>query len=319
MSVKSQVLQILEAHCGTYVSGEELAGRLSCSRAAVWKAVKALREEGYVIDSGTNRGYAMGESNDILSAAAIERYSSVCKAPIYVYKEVSSTNDLLKEKVLMGKELLPHGTMVLAEHQTNGKGHSGKSFASPGGDGIYMSVLLRPQKTVGHSLLLSQSAAVAVHDGVEKQCGVSLEIKWVNDLLYEGRKVCGILTEAVTDFETGEIDFAVVGMGVRLYGSKEEDALSGSIFQEEHPLVDRNALTAVIRDILLQEAERETVSDTYRMCNIVPGRKVLLVRKERREPVKALEILRDGSLLVEHEHGICEQVYYGEVQELEEV
>lgn len=318
MSVKTQVLAVLEEKKGLFISGEELAEKLHCSRTAVWKAVNALRGEGYQISSGTNKGYSLELENDILSAQVIEKFLGSSQAPVFVYKEVSSTNEVLKEKMLLEKNRLPHGTMVLAEKQTQGKGRSGKSFYSPKDSGLYMSVLLRPGKTIHQSLLLTQGAAVAVCKGVEKVCGISLDIKWVNDLYYQGKKVCGILTEAVTDFETGDIDFAVVGMGILLYHPQEQfvgENPQGSIFAGRECSIDRNRLAGEIGNYLLEEAEREQVSPLYKERNLVLGRKMILIQKGRRRPVEPLEILDDGSLLVRNQIGEKETVYFGELQE----
>ena len=219
MSTKSKLLEVLEANKGGYISGEELAAKLEVSRTAVWKAVKNLREEGYQIRAVTNKGYALEEENDILSSEGIRQWLHHKGAEVEVWKEIPSTNQRLKQAAVEKK--LPSGSFVAAESQNAGKGRRGRTFYSPKGSGLYLSVLLYPSKTAHESLEITAAAAVAVCRAVEKCCGVSLGIKWVNDLYLGEKKVCGILTEAVTDFETGDIEFVVVGIGLNLYEPKE--------------------------------------------------------------------------------------------------
>ena len=219
MSTKSKLLELLESQKGTYLSGEELARQLQVSRAAVWKAVKTLRQEGYQIQAATNRGYALKQENDILSREAVRCFLEHQEAEVQVFQEISSTSRVMKQ--LAVEKQLPHGSLVAANSQTEGRGRKGRKFYSPESSGLYLSVLLYPKKTLRQSLEITAAAAVAVCRAVEGCCGVSLGIKWVNDLYLQEKKVCGILTEAVTDFETGEIEFAVVGIGLNLYEPKE--------------------------------------------------------------------------------------------------
>ena len=210
MSTKSEVLKLLEENKGTYLSGEELAIKLGCSRTAIWKAMKTLREEGYEILAVNNRGYALSKENNVLSEEAIRLGLNKKAVKIEVKREIPSTNQYLKQKGI--EEEYEEGSVVVAESQSAGKGRRGRHFYSPGKCGLYMSVLLKPKKTAQESLKITAAAAVAVCRAVEKVCKVSLGIKWVNDLYLGEKKVCGILTEAVSDFETGDIELVVVGI-----------------------------------------------------------------------------------------------------------
>ena len=167
MSTKSEVLKLLEENKGTYLSGEELAIKLGCSRTAVWKAMKTLREEGYEILAVNNRGYALSKENNVLSEEAIR---------LGLNKKAVSTNQYLKQKGI--EEEYEEGSVVVAESQSAGKGRRGRHFYSPGKCGLYMSVLLKPKKTAQESLKITAAAAVAVCRAVEKVCKVSLGIKW---------------------------------------------------------------------------------------------------------------------------------------------
>ena len=323
MSLKTELLTVLEQNKGTYISGEALAKSLSCSRTAIWKAIRQLKEEGYAIDAVTNRGYAMSQENNQLSSGAIFRYLSqnqeltgLTAEMILVEKEVSSTNAILKQ-MAFSQTPPAHRTVLLAESQNAGHGRFSRSFFSPPKTGLYFSVLLRPKTSPKQNFFLTTCAAVAVCHAVEEVCGISLDIKWVNDLFLNGKKVGGILTEAVSDFESGSIDFVIIGIGLNLFPPesgfpKELHSVAGTIFQKEAPL-DRNLLAARILIELFRETENPSLSPDYIERSLVLGRTVLFHTGDATYPVKALAILPDGSLLVEHEDGHRETVFYGEV------
>ena len=315
MSTKSELLKLLESHKGEYLSGEELASRLGYSRTAVWKAMKNLRQEGYRILAVNNRGYALETDNDILSVEAVKMHLEHRNVFMQVEKEISSTNQYLKKKGI--EENLPHGSFVAAEAQTEGKGRRGRTFYSPAGSGLYLSVLMRPKRTAQESLTLTAAAAVAVCRAVEEVCGVSLGIKWVNDLYLGERKVCGILTEAVTDFETGDIELVVVGIGLNLRMPAggfpgELSEVAGAILGDD-VYVDSNLLTAGIINYLLEEAEKEGIPEAYISRNIVPGRRVRVAYGTRVRSVEAEKILPDARLLVKNEQGEEEILPCGDV------
>ncbi len=219
MTVKSSLLEMLEKNKGEVLSGERIAGELGCTRAAVWKAVKSLREDGYRIEAGPNKGYMLAKDTNRLSQEGIRLFLDDSKVKIDIYDKLESTNQTAKKEAMMGET--GHGAFVIARSQTAGRGRRGREFYSPADAGLYMSVILKPQGTIHDSLLITTAAAVAVYRAVAQICGIQLDIKWVNDLFYKGKKVCGILTEAVTDFESGNIEFVVVGMGLNLYLDQE--------------------------------------------------------------------------------------------------
>lgn len=315
MSIKSELLEVLTAHKGECVSGEKIGEQLHCTRAAVWKAVKALREEGYTILSGTNRGYVLTESSDALSADGIKAKLKKKDVPVTVLEVTTSTNRAAKQAGIA--ENAPHGTVIAARCQTEGSGRRGRRFYSPAESGLYFTVVLRPPKDVQDSLLLTTAAAVAAVQGVEEVCRVALSIKWMNDLYLNEKKVGGILTEAVTDFESGAIEFVVVGIGLNLYEPengfpKELQKKAGAILAKDTP-VDRSALMAAIVNNLLEEAQKEEISPLYRERNIVPGKKVTVTTSHREYDGEALEILPDGRLVVRDEKGREESLAFGDI------
>ena len=227
LSTKENILALFEANKGIYFSGEEIAVQLSVSRAAVWKAVNALRSDGYVIDAVPNKGYRLSMNTDILSVQGIEKYLDPQnrQLTIQVLPEVSSTNTMLREKA---NEETPEGYVIIANGQTEGRGRRGRSFYSPVDTGIYLSILLRPKEIATNELTnLTSMAAVAACETIEEVSGQTPGIKWVNDIYIDGRKVSGILTEASISMENGSVEYVVVGIGFNVY--LPEDGFSGEI------------------------------------------------------------------------------------------
>lgn len=219
MSSKDKVLEFLENNKDDYISGEAMATSLGLSRNSIWKAINELRKSGYNIDAVSNKGYKLAGANDILSAAGIisflneearATYQSE-KDLIRIYDTASSTNRIAKELAIAGK---PHGTLVIANEQSDGRGRKDHSFFSPKG-GLYMSLLLNPE----HLSTLEPDAITtmtgnAVCDAIESLTGTRPHIKPINDLFIGDKKICGILTEAGTEFETGDVQWIVVGIGI---------------------------------------------------------------------------------------------------------
>lgn len=197
-----------------YISGENASKTLGVSRAAVNSAVMALRDDGYGIDSSTNRGYLLTSRPDRLGYGDIgaflpdDRMASVTVLPV-----VDSTNNYCKDLARKGS---PAGTVVISDCQTGGKGRRGRSFASPAGLGIYLSYLMRPVTGIDKISEITCWAAVAVCEAIKDCYGLDTNIKWVNDVLMNRLKICGILTEASVEAESGTIDSLVIGIGINV-------------------------------------------------------------------------------------------------------
>lgn len=212
-SVKDRFLSML-IKSSDYVSGEAASKALGVSRAAVNSAVMSLRNEGYGIDSATNRGYLLTSKPDRIDPGTLgailspERIESVTVLPI-----VDSTNNYCKDLARKGA---PEGTVVISESQTGGKGRRGRSFLSPPGCGIYLSYLLRPKTGIEKISEITCWTAVAVCDAIKEAYGFDSSIKWVNDVLMNRMKICGILTEASVEAESGAIDSCIIGIGINV-------------------------------------------------------------------------------------------------------
>ena len=193
-NIKENIISILESNKGLFISGEKIANDLKVSRTAIWKAIKSLKNDGYNIHSVSNKGYALSKETDILSSKVIKnnmlKYAD--KFNFIIHKTVASTNIIARELAINGAE---SGTVVIAEEQTSGYGRNGKSFFSPYGTGIYMSIILnlKKEKKIFNSSFITTAAAMAVSKSIEEISNENTQIKWVNDVFINGKKVCGIL------------------------------------------------------------------------------------------------------------------------------
>ena len=311
---KRELIELLRA--GDYVSGAELGTRLGVTRAAVSKAVTALKREGYVIESVPNRGHRLLAEPDKLSREAIlEALGEHSWAgSLQFLPLVDSTNTHLKNLAAAGA---PAGTWAVADCQTGGRGRLGRRFDSAPGSGIYLSVLLRPACPPGELMTLTAQAAVAVRRAIYAVTGAEAGIKWVNDLVLGERKICGILTELSLEAESGLVSYAVVGVGVNCNRSADSfppelRGTAGSILSQTGRRVDRNALAAAMARELSVLPGLDWRAE-YRAACVNLNREVQILapgRPPRRG--KALDVGEDASLLVETEAG-PEHVQSGEV------
>lgn len=316
MTTKSEMLRMLEHKRGEVVSGEELAAQLQVSRAAVWKAVQALRSQGHDIQSVQGSGYILTACSDRLTQEVLEVYLSA-GTPVRVVQRAISTNTLAKAWAAEGA---PHGAMALAECQEGGRGRMGRSFESPPG-GIYMSVVLRPDAGEENPTLATAAAAVAVCRAIEALCGIHLGIKWVNDLYLENKKCCGILCEASTGLESGRVESIVVGIGIN-YTTKEEEfssevrRVATSLYPGGESPIPRARLAAEVhRELLavfLGLSGREYLAE-YRARSIVVGRQVQVLC-EVPYVAKAEAIDDEARLVVRAEDGKQAVLSSGEIR-----
>ena len=320
MSIKIQLLQILRENEDCFISGAELAKRLSVSRTAVWKAVGQLRSEGYRIRSVQNKGHCLSSARDVLTAAGVEEYLKTPDIRVQYFREISSTNTVLKT---MAAEGAKEGLVLIAEEQSGGKGRLGRSFYSPPGSGLYMSILLRPEKDAAHSTDITACAAVAVALAIEELSGEAAAIKWVNDIYMNQRKVCGILTEASVDCESGRMNYAVVGIGINTlvpYNDfpLEPKTIAGSAFSGEKTIPDlRCRLAAAVIDRLMtyyRNPDEGNCFEEYKKRSFLLG-KPIRIHKWDQEPIPAtaVDLDRDYALIVRLEDGSQQRINSGEV------
>lgn len=313
-STKEKVLQLLTEH-PQGLSGQALAMKLGVSRAAVWKAVNALKARGCTIEGVTNRGYRLIRGADRLSAELI---SQGCGGlPVEVFESLPSTNIVARERAANGA---PHGTVIVANTQSAGRGRRGRSFVS-GGLGIYMSVVIRPKVYGADATLATTAAAVAVHDAVLEVCGKDCGIKWVNDLFLGGKKICGILTEAATDMESGDINSMVVGIGINFRGVAKDfppelREIAGFVLEPQEGEADRNTLIARVAANLLKRVETmedRSFLEDYRRHSLILGQRVEYTRGGKTYVATAYDIDDNGGLQVRRDDQVRETISAGEV------
>ncbi len=304
MSVKNEILHILESNKGKNVSGQEIADMLNVSRTTVWKAINSLKDEGYQIEATSNKGYSLSTSSDVLSSEGIRLFlnEEFKNIPITVYKTIESTNSQAK---LLAVQNAQHGTTIISEEQTMGRGRFGRSFFSPSDSGIYMSIILRPKLNIENSVLITTAAAVAVCEAIEKFVSYIPKIKWVNDIFIGNKKVCGILTEAVTNFECGMMDSVVLGIGINVKTKNEDFPMelqntAGSILEENNNFI-RNQLSAEIINNILEiskNLENKSFMSAYKERSMILGEHILYNKNNNWYEGYALDIDNSGGLIV---------------------
>lgn len=322
---RQDVLALLREQEGAFVSGEEISHRLGLSRAAIWKAVDALRREGYTVEARTGRGYRLLDAPDVLTEPEIRRFlgeTARVGRTLVCLAEVDSTNLRARQ---LAAEGAADGTVVVADRQTAGRGRLGRSFQSPGGQGIYLTALLRPDLPPERLSPVTAMAGVAVCRAVERLCGVSPGLKWPNDPVLDGKKLCGILTELSLEGETARVQELVLGIGINVSQRPEDFTpevreIATSLVQALGHAVSRPALTAeIIREVdrlcaALAAGETGPYLAEYRRRCVNLGRTVRLLRPDGGgETAEALDIDEEFGLVVRRPDGAVKTVRSGEV------
>ena len=309
MALKEEVLKYLSDNSSEYISGEELAHSLGKSRTAVWKAIKSLQADGYRIDAVTNRGYMLDAGNDILNAQAIKKSLSFdCR--VEYYKTLDSTNNVAKRIIAEGEDDV---LLVVGEEQTAGRGRQGKSFYSPQGTGIYMSLVVHPMIELQNAVTATTAAAVAVCRAIESLTDKKPMIKWVNDVYLNGKKICGILTEAVTDFETQTVSSIIIGIGINLTTKDfPRDVQNASCLNAD---VKRAELIGAVANELnrIVNSGYGEFMEYYRAHSLVVGEDIVFIKNGVSTSARAVGIDDFGGLEVELADGTRTTLRSGEI------
>lgn len=220
--MKEEILRLLRSADG-YISGQELCNRFGVSRTAVWKAINQLKEAGYEIEAQQNKGYRLMAAPDLMTEAEIKSLMHtdwVAKEVLY-FDTIDSTNTKAQELAEKG---YPSGTLVVADKQESGKGRRGRSWVSPSGTGIFMTLMIKPDINPNNASMLTLLAALAVAKAITSVTGEEALIKWPNDIVVNGKKVCGILTEMNAQFDY--INHIVVGIGINVHNESFPEEIS---------------------------------------------------------------------------------------------
>lgn len=319
--LKDSVHYALEQQKGNIVTGGQLASVLGVSRTAIWKAVRALQEDGNEIVSIPNSGYRLMDTNDTLFEQTIRECMSakIIGQSMELLHSVHSTNQHLKEKDMAEAG---NGFVVIADEQTRGRGRRSRAFLSPKSKGVYLSILLKLGGLWQDIRLLTICAAVAVSKAIETVCGIRADIKWVNDIYCNGKKVCGILTEAVLSGELQEVDTAIVGIGINTGDVPPEiGGIATSIREETGLRGVRNRLIAevlnqfeaVYLDYSTGEKQREILG-YYESRLFIVGRQVFVTGVSQSFAATVLGIDQTGALMVRDACGEIRNISAGEIQ-----
>ncbi|MGN0297583.1 MAG: biotin--[acetyl-CoA-carboxylase] ligase [Lachnospiraceae bacterium] len=319
ITVKKKILKMLEESNG-YVSGQELSDTLGVSRTAVWKVIKKLKEEGYEIEAVSNKGYCLKRVPDLITEEACESVIGTVWAgrPYVYYREIDSTNEEAKR---LAKREDAHGLLVSADIQTGGKGRMGRSWKSPLGTNIAMSLILKPNILTQRVSMLTLVAALSVSQAIDEVTGLKSQIKWPNDIVVNGKKVCGILTEMSADMD--QIYYVIVGIGINVNLEEFPEEIvktATSLKLETGRLISRSEVIAVCLKYMeknyskfLEHQSMKLLLEEYqeRLVNVGNQVRVLAPGKEYTGISQGID--EWGELLVEDEMGELHHVISGEV------
>lgn len=317
--MKTEILKLLKEG-DRYVSGQELCDRFKVSRTAVWKTINQLKEEGYRIDAVRNRGYRLLESADVITAAELlsRMEAGLLGSQVEYWEEIDSTNNRAKR---LGDEGAVSGTLITADCQTAGKGRRGRSWVSEKGTGIWMSLLLRPDIPPVSASMLTLAAALAVTAGIGEATGLKAGIKWPNDIVIGGKKVCGILTEMSA--EPDHINYVVIGIGINANTScfpQDLQDKATSLYLESGKTVTRSHIIALVMAALnryyesfLKTGDLSLLLEEYEEKLANRGKEVFVTSAAGDYRGLCLGVDKTGELMVKLQDGTVNRVVSGEV------
>ena len=319
---RESVLSLLRESQDKYLSGEAMSRELGISRAAVWKAIEALRQEGYEIASAPNRGYHLESAPDLVREGELAGPLAGCHvgSELVCLETIDSTNTECKRRAMTGAK---DGLVIISNEQTGGRGRLGRTFQSPKGCGLYLSALFRPQLPPETVTDFTAWVAVAVCDGIEAACGVRPQIKWTNDIVMGRKKLVGILTEMSLESETNSLEYLVTGIGVNVNHRPQDfhedirDMATSLAQQLGHPVRRAELAAEIIKALDKMYAgfpeNKQEYLDKYRADCMTPGHQVQLFTPASREEAYAVEIDDQFRLVVEMPDGTRRALSAGEV------
>ncbi len=316
--MREKILELLRETDG-FVSGQELSDRFGVSRTSIWKAIRQLEEMGYEIDAVRNRGYRLCREPDLLTKDLILKYlpEDDFVDSILVFDSIDSTNNEIKRRA---EEGAPEGLLVIAQDQTAGRGRRGRAWDSAKNEGIFMSLLLRPEIEPGNASMLTLVMGLAVRSALEEICGLNARIKWPNDVICDGKKICGILTEMSAEPDC--VNYIVIGVGINVDNTefpKEVRSMATSVFKQTGEHFPRaKIIAACLRRfenyyaVFQKTQDLRELREEYNACLINCGREVRVLDSDRDDTGIARGIDERGELIVDTEQG-ARRVCTGEV------
>lgn len=316
--MREKVIKAILDSGENFISGEQLSKELGISRTAVWKHINALREEGYNIESANKKGYRLAEKpDDILSSENItHNLTTECIGKKVIHLDtVGSTNDYAKE--IANK--VNGGTLVISEEQTKGKGRLGRSWKSVPGEGIWMSLIIKPKIEPYKAPFLTLVAGASIVVALRK-LGVDASIKWPNDIIVNNKKICGILTELSAEME--RVNYVVVGPGINVKTLEFPDEIKDkatSLYKEGYkiPRVD------IVRQFCIEfeklykayilDGDRKSTIDICRKYSPIINKEIYIIKNNKKELVKCIDINEDGNLIIKEQNGQVKEIMSGEI------
>ena len=309
---RETVLSLLLAHPGEYLSGAAMSRTLGVSRAAVWKAIEALRQEGYEITSAPNRGYRLESAPDRVREGELSGHLAGCLvgSRLLCLDTIDSTNTEAKRLLNAGYR---GNFLVVADEQTAGRGRQGKQFYSPRGTGIYMTVVVHHGRRLQDAVSVTTAAGVAVCRAIEELTDKHPQIKWVNDVYIDDKKICGILTEAVVGMESGLAEAMIIGIGANMQTEQFPPDVENAASLDAD--VSRADMIAAIADHLWEILDDgyESYIDYYRSHSMLLGKAITFIRDGVTTPATAIGIDEIGGLVVRLEDGSVITLRSGEI------
>lgn len=316
--MRAKVINILLNNDLEFISGEEISKQLGISRTAVWKHIKALKDQGYAIESVNRKGYRLKESpDDVLSKENIlhELKTNFIGKDIIHFDTIDSTNNYAKI-IANDKE---NGTIIISEEQVSGRGRLGKQWHSKKYDGIWMSIILKPNISPMDAPFITLIAGASIVKGLNN-LGIKASIKWPNDIIINGKKICGILTELSAEIE--RVNYIVVGIGINVKTLDFPDDIvniATSIKKEGYNISRVDIIRNIISEfekVYIDYIDNNDKTKTLEICrthSAVIGHYIYTIRNNEKEKVKCIDINENGNLVVEDEKGNIKEIISGEV------
>lgn len=312
-----RILNIFRASKGEFISGEELSEELKISRSAIWKHIERLRDEGYNIIAQPHLGYKLISTPDKLIAEEISYglHTKLIGKKIYSYETTDSTMDIAHRLAQTGSA---EATAVFSEGQSKGRGRLGRHWASPKGKGIYLSLILKPKILPTEAPKITLTAAIAVAKAIRKITDLPALIRWPNDILINGRKACGILTEMSAEVNT--VKYIILGLGINVNTNKELLPKGAtSLKYELGEMVSRVELTKeLLRQIeeqyfLFKNEGFASIVSEWRNLSAIMGDRVKIVCQDKKLEGYAVDLDLSGALVIRKDSGFTEKVLAGDV------
>jgi BirA family biotin operon repressor/biotin-[acetyl-CoA-carboxylase] ligase len=316
--MKDKILEFLKKS-NEYVSGEDISNEINISRTAVWKYIKKLKEEGYSIESSSKKGYRLVEAPDILSYEEIKDLltTKYIGRNIVYLESTTSTNDIARKYAQNGES---EGLVVVAEEQTKGKGRLGRRWSTPKGEAIAMSMLLRPNLSPQLISSITLAMAVSIVEALKDVTGYEVGIKWPNDIVLEGKKLCGILTEMSAEMDV--INYIIIGIGLNVNQEKFDDDIKNvatSLKRCSGKRFERKVILSSIINKFEKNYEVfktkgiEPFIDSLKKHSVLLNKRVVISNINEKYEAEAIGIDKDGSLLVRLDSGEIKKVLSGDI------